>query len=210
MLLINAMKRRENADMKSRKSRNGRNDSCNTLNNEMNKGFSLIELLVVIAIMGIFIGVSFASIGLIQAGNMTSVTKSIATGIQETRQKTMTQNLLYGWHFSVNTDADGSVSYDRVLSYSVTAAATQTPVDTVTELKKCDLYYTKDSDEEVKITGFAMTFDASTGAIKSFNYALADGGTAMQTSGTGRIRAAHGKKESELTIFFATGKYEVK
>ena len=64
MLLINAMKRRENADMKSRKSRNGRNDSCNTLNNEMNKGFSLIELLVVIAIMGIFIGVSFASIGL--------------------------------------------------------------------------------------------------------------------------------------------------
>ena len=60
MLLINAMKRRENADMKSRKSRNGRNDSCNTLNNEMNKGFSLIELLVVIAIMGIFIGVSFA------------------------------------------------------------------------------------------------------------------------------------------------------
>ena len=52
MLLINAMKRRENADMKSRKSKNGRNDrndSCNTLNNEMNKGFSLIELLVVIA-----------------------------------------------------------------------------------------------------------------------------------------------------------------
>ena len=33
MLLINAMKRRENADMKSRKSRNGRNDrngGCNT------------------------------------------------------------------------------------------------------------------------------------------------------------------------------------
>ena len=164
MLLINAMKRRENADMKSRKSRNGRNDSCNTLNNEMNKGFSLIELLVVIAIMGIFIGVSFASIGLIQAGNMTSVTKSIATGIQETRQKTMTQNLLYGWHFSVNTDADGSVS----MTVTKQAAATQTPVDTVTELKKCDLYYTKDSDEEVKITGFAMTFDASTGAIKSF------------------------------------------
>ena len=108
MLLINAMKRRENADMKSWKSRNGRNDSCNTLNNEMNKGFSLIELLVVIAIMGIFIGVSFASIGLIQAGNMTSVTKSIATGIQETRQKTMTQNLLYGWRFSVDTAADGS------------------------------------------------------------------------------------------------------
>ena len=110
MLLINAMKRRENADMKSRKSKNGRNDSCNTLNNEMNKGFSLIELLVVIAIMGILIGVSFASIGLIQAGNMTSVTKSIATGIQETRQKTMTQNLLYGWRFSVDTAADGSVS----------------------------------------------------------------------------------------------------
>lgn len=74
--------------MKSMKSRNGRNGGCNTMNNEMNKGFSLIELLVVIAIMGIFIGVSFASIGLIQAGNMTSVTKSIATGIQETRQKT--------------------------------------------------------------------------------------------------------------------------
>ena len=138
------------------KSRNCRNSGCDTMNNEMDKGFSLIELLVVIAIMGIFIGASFAFVGLIQA------------------------------------------------------AATQTPVDTVTELKKCDLYYTKDSDEEVKITGFAMTFDASTGAIKSFNYALADGGTAMQTSGTGRIRAAHGKKESELTIFFATGKYEVK
>lgn len=206
MLLINAMKRRGNADMKSRKSRNDRNGGCNTMNNEMNKGFSLIELLVVIAIMGIFIGVSFASIGLIQAGNMTSVTKSIATGIQETRQKTMTQNLLYGWRFSVNTDADGSVS----MMVTKQAAATQTPVDTVTELKKCDLYYTKDSDEEVNITGFAMTFDASTGAVKSFNYALADGGTAMQTSGTGRIRAAHGKKESELTIFFATGKYEVK
>lgn len=131
MLLINAMKRRKNADMKSRKSRNGRNGGCNTLNNEMNKGFSLIELLVVIAIMGIFIGVSFASIGLIQAGNMTSVTKSIATGIQETRQKTMTQNLLYGWRFSVNTDADGSVS----MTVTKQAAATQTPVDTVTELK---------------------------------------------------------------------------
>lgn len=113
--------------MKSRKSRNGRNGGCNT----MNKGFSLIELLVVIAIMGIFIGVSFASIGLIQAGNMTSVTKSIATGIQETRQKTMTQNLLYGWRFSVDTDADGSVS----MTVTKQAAATQTPVDTVTELK---------------------------------------------------------------------------
>ena len=166
------------------KSRNCRNGGCNTMNNEMDKGFSLIELLVVIAIMGIFIGASFAFVGLIQAGNMTSVTKSIATGIQETRQKTMTQNLLYGWRFSVNTDADGSVS----MTVTKQAAATQTPVDTVTELKKCDLYYTKDSDEEVKITGFAMTFDASTGAIKSFNYALADGGTAMQTSGTGRIR----------------------
>ena len=188
------------------KSRNCRNSGCDTMNNEMDKGFSLIELLVVIAIMGIFIGASFAFVGSIQAGNMTSVTKSIATGIQETRQKTMTQNLLYGWRFSVNTDADGSVS----MTVTKQAAATQTPVDTVTELKKCDLYYTKDSDEEVKITGFAMTFDASTGAIKSFNYALADGGTAMQTSGTGRIRAAHGKKESELTIFFATGKYEVK
>ena len=126
MLLINAMKRRENADMKSRKSRNGRNDrngGCNTLNNEMNKGFSLIELLVVIAIMGIFIGTSFAFVGLIQAGNTNSVTKSIATGIQETRQKTMTQNLLYGWRFSVDTAADGSVS----MTVTKQAAATQPP-----------------------------------------------------------------------------------
>lgn len=46
----NAKKRRENADMKSR---NSRNSGCDTMNNEMNKGFSLIELLVVIAIMGI-------------------------------------------------------------------------------------------------------------------------------------------------------------
>ena len=202
MLLINAMKRRENADMKSR---NGRNDSCNTLNNEMNKGFSLIELLVVIAIMGIFIGVSFASIGLIQAGNMTNVTKSIATGIQETRQKTMTQNLLYGWRFSVNTDADGSVS----MTVTKQAAATQTPVDTVTELKKCTLYYSKNTDAEKQITDFKVVFDSATGAIKSLEYVSSDGSVITQNSGSGTIRAAHGKKESELTIFFATGKYEV-
>ena len=50
------------------------------------RGFSLIELLVVIAILGIFIGASFATVGLVQAGNMTSVTKNIASGMQETRQ----------------------------------------------------------------------------------------------------------------------------
>ena len=188
--------------MKSRNSRNSRNSGCDTMNNEMNKGFSLIELLVVIAIMGIFIGVSFASIGLIQAGNMTSVTKSIATGIQETRQKTMTQNLLYGWRFSVDTAADGSVSMTVTKQAAAVKESLQQMSDSMPE-HLCGFL-------ELKITGFAMTFDASTGAIKSFNYALADGGTAMQTSGTGRIRAAHGKKESELTIFFATGKYEVK
>ena len=57
--------------------------------NNRDRGFSLIELLVVIAILGIFIGASFATVGLVQAGNMTSVTKNIASGMQETRQKTM-------------------------------------------------------------------------------------------------------------------------
>ena len=169
-------------------------------------GFSLIELLVVIAIMGILIGVSFASVGLIQSGNMTNITKSIATGISETRQKTMTQNLSYGWSFSVNTDVDGRVS----MTTTKKAAPTQAPVNTVTELKKCTLYYTKNTEDEKAITDFVMTFDASTGAIKSFEYTLAEGGTVTQTSGTGVIRASHGKKESELTIFFATGKYEVR
>ena len=171
-----------------------------------NKGFSLIEMLVVIAIMGILIGVSFATLGLIQAGNMTNVTKSIATGIQETRQKTMTQNLSYGWSFSVNTDADGRVS----MTVTKKTAASEAPVNTVTELKKCSLYYTENTGAERQITDFVMTFDASTGAIKSFDYTIAGGGTATQTSGTGTIRAEHGNKESELVIFFATGKYEVK
>lgn len=178
----------------------------NARNKGRNAGFSLIELLVVIAIMGIFIGVSFAAIGLVQSGNMTSVTKNIATGIQETRQKTMTQNLSYGWSFSVNTDADGKVS----MTVTKKAAATESPVNTVTELKKCTLYYTENSGEEKQITDFSMNFDASTGAIKSLEYIVEGGGTVTQTSGMGVIRAAHGKKESELTIFFATGKYEVK
>lgn len=181
-------------------------DKDNTMNGDKNKGFSLIELLVVIAIMGIFVGVSYAAFGLIQAGNMTSVTKNIATGIQETRQKTMTQNLSYGWSFSVNTGADGVVS----MSITKKAATTQSPIDTVTELKKCTLYYTENTGEERQITDFLMTFDASTGAIRSFEYTLVGGTTVTQTSGMGKIRAEHGNKDSELTIFFATGKYEVK
>lgn len=176
------------------------------MKNSKNNGFSLIELLVVIAIMGILIGVSFATVGLIQSGNMTSVTKNIATGIQETRQKTMTQNLSYGWSFSVNTDADGRVS----MTITKKASDTESPTDTVTELKKCTLYYTENTGGEKQITDFIMTFDAATGAIKTFEYTLTDGTTAAQTSGTGMIRAEHGNKESELTIFFATGKYEVK
>lgn len=178
----------------------------NTVNGGKNKGFSLIELLVVIAIMGIFVGVSSATLGLIQAGNMTSVTKNIAAGIQETRQKTMTQNLSYGWSFSVNTDADGGVS----MTITKKADTAQSPINTVTELKRCTLYYTENSGDERSITDFVMTFDASTGAIKSFEYTLVGGTCVTQTTGMGKIRAEHGKKESELTIFFATVKYEVK
>jgi prepilin-type N-terminal cleavage/methylation domain-containing protein len=191
-----AKKWRENADMKN---------SSSVGYNDKNKGFSLIELLVVIAIMGIFIGVSFASIGLIQSGNMTSVTKSIATGIQETRQKTMTQNLAYGWSFSVNTDSQGNVS----MTITKNGANAESTANTVTELKKCTLYYSKNTDAEKQITDFKVVFDAATGAIKSLEYVSSDGSVITQNSGSGTIRAAHGKKESELTIFFATGKYEV-
>ena len=54
-----------------------------------------------------------------------------------------------------------------------------------------------------------VIFDAATGAIKSLEYVTSDGSVIIQNAGSGTIRAAHGKKESELTIFFATGKYEV-
>ena len=83
-------------------------------------------------------------------------------------------------------------------------------VNTTTELKRCRLFYSNNGAESAEISGFVMTFDASTGVIKSFEYTLASGGTVTQQSGNGVIRAEHGKKESELTIFFATGKYEVK
>ena len=176
------------------------------------RGFSLIELLVVIAILGIFIGASFATVGLVQAGNMTSVTKNIASGMQETRQKTMTQNLAGGFSFSVFTDSEQNAGM-MITKNAVKNAAGDvvTPaVNTTTELKRCWLFYSNNGAESAEISGFVMTFDASTGAIKSFEYTLASGGTVTQQSGNGVIRAEHGKKESELTIFFATGKYEVK
>ena len=172
---------------------------------QSNKGFTLIELLVVMAIMAIFTGMSFATIGLIQAGNMTSVTKNIAAGMQETRQKTMTQNLAHGWSFSVNTDAEGEVS----MTITKNATADKTPQTTTTVLKKCTLYYQADGATAVEVSDFTMTFDASTGAVKNINY-VSGGTTYTQTSGTAVIKAEHGGKNSELTIFFATGKYEVK
>lgn len=176
------------------------------------RGFSLIELLVVIAILGIFIGASFATVGLVQAGNMTSVTKNMASGMQETRQKTMTQNLASGFSFSVAIDAEQNASMTITKNAVKNAAGdvTAPAVNTTTELKKCSLYYSDNGAEEAEINGFVMTFDASTGAIKNLEYTLASGGTVNQQSGNGVIRARHGKKESELTIFFATGKYEVK
>lgn len=167
-----------------------------------NKGFTLIELLVVMAIMAIFTGMSFATIGLIQAGNMTSVTKNIAAGIQETRQKTMTQNLAHGWSFSVNTDAEGEVSM------TITKNG-DTPQTTTTVLKRCTLYYQADGAAAVEVSDFTMTFDAATGAVKNVNY-VSGGTTYTQTSGTAVIKAEHGGKNSELTIYFATGKYDVK
>ncbi len=187
---------RENADMKN---------SSSVGHNDKNKGFSLIELLVVIAVMGIFIGVSFASIGLIQSGNMTSVTKSIAAGIQQTRQKTMTQNLAYGWSFSVNTDSQGNVG----MTITKNGADAESAVNTVTELKKCTLYYSENTGEEKQVIDFKVIFDAATGAVKSLEYVTSDGSVITQNSGSGTIKAAHGKNDSELTIFFATGKYEV-
>ena len=173
---------------------------------QSNKGFTLIELLVVMAIMAVFTGMSFAAIGLIQSGNMTSVTKNIAAGMQETRQKTMTQNLSYGWSFSVNTDAEGMVS----MTITKGVASGSTPQTTTTELKKCNLYYQPDGGTMTAISDLSMTFDASTGAIKNVSYVSKDGSTYSQTSGTAVIRASHGGKNSELTIFFATGKYEVR
>ena len=180
--------------------------------NNRDRGFSLIELLVVIAILGIFIGASFATVGLVQAGNMTSVTKNIASGMQETRQKTMTQNLASGFSFSVVIDSEQNASMTITKNAIRNAAGdiTTPAVDTTTELKRCSLFYSNNGAEETEISGFVMTFDASTGAIKNLEYTLASGGTVSQQSGTGKIRAAHGKKESELTFFFATGKYEVK
>lgn len=180
--------------------------------NNRDKGFSLIELLVVIAILGIFIGASFATVGLVQAGNMTSVTKNIASGMQETRQKTMTQNLAGGFLFTVTVDSEQNAGM-TITKNAVKNSAGDiiTPaVDTTTELKRCRLYYSADGGAENEISSMVMKFDASTGAIKSLEYTLVSGGTAVQQSGTGVITAKHGKKESELTIFFATGKYEVK
>ena len=180
--------------------------------NNRDRGFSLIELLVVIAILGIFIGVSFATVGLVQAGNMTSVTKNIASGMQETRQKTMTQNLAGGFSFTVAVDSEQNASMTVTKNAVKNAAGDVTvlAVDTTTELKRCRLYYSADGGAENEISSLVMKFDASTGEIKSLEYTLATGGAAVQQSGTGVIRAAHGQKESELTIFFATGKYEVK
>ena len=62
--------------------------------------------------------------------------------------------------------------------------------------------------ENFRLLNIALV-DAATGAIKSLEYVSSDGSVITQNSGSGTIRAAHGKKESELTIFFATGKYEV-
>ena len=174
--------------------------------NSANKGFSLIELLVVIAIMGIFTGASFVAFGLVQSGNVKNVTKSLGTGLQETRQKTMTQNLAYGWTFVVEKDASGKVSMTTVQGVAADAA----PIEVRTELKKCSMFYTNNEGAEYEISRMRVTFDASTGAVKNIEYMPVDGSVMTQTAGVGKIRVTSSTKESELSIFFATGKYEIK
>lgn len=174
--------------------------------NNKNNGFSLIELLVVMAIMGIMLGGSMVAFGLIQSGNMMNVANSIETGFQDTRTKTMTQNMAHGFCFSVEQGTSGKVIM------RVTKNAAVGGIDTVTELKKCTMTYTDGYGVSCVIGKMSVVFDSSTGAIKQIDYYSSPADSTpigSQTSGTAVLKLSNNNKESEIQFFFATGKCEV-
>lgn len=173
-----------------------------------NDGLSLVEILVVMAIMGILIGMSMSLFGLVQSGNTSNVAKSVVTAMQEVRQKTMSQNLAGGFDLKVTQDADGVISTIQT-KYEKQPDDSVIPVDTVSELKKANMFY-NDGAGEKKIKSLTCSYNATTGAVKSIVYTLEDGSVGTTTSGTVAIRFTTSSKESTVMVYFVTGKCEVK
>lgn len=179
-----------------------------------NKGFSLVELLVVIAIMGIFLGSSFAVFGLIQSGNMKNVTKTITSGMQETRTNTMTQNLTGEWYLRGYFD-DGVFCMDQVKVVKVKNAddtTTDVPTILTTQMKKCTMTYTDGNEAKGEISEFKIYYNASTGAVKSFSYTPVGAGAVavdMTAKSSGTVTFTSGSNVSKVNVYFMTGKYEI-
>lgn len=168
-----------------------------------NRGFSLIEMLVVIAIVVVLSGTSLTMVNMMSAGNMTKAARSLSTDMQDCRQRTMTQNLSYGYTFEaeITSGATNTRIYKGTSSGNTLVGGS--------EFTKCKMTYTDNSGTVHNINKFTVKYEPSTGAVKTFTAVGTDGATLTQSGGVAQITLSQSKKSGTATLYFVTGKVEV-
>lgn len=167
-----------------------------------NKGFSLIEMLVVIAIISVLSGVSVSMINMMSSGNMVKNARTLSSNMSETKQKSMTQNLSYGWYYEAKLTSSGLESN---IYKGTNTGATSTSAIT---LQKCTLTYIDAASASHEINRFTVKYDASTGAVKEFKCYDSAGTEYTQTSGVVEIILTQKSKKGSVLLYLSTGKSE--
>lgn len=174
---------------------------CQRKHQSSNRGFSVIEVIVVVAIMSVMIGLISITYTVVKKANVTKASKSIDNLLTTCREKAMT-NSAKEWKVVI----DGN----RAVIIKVDSEGNEIEIASETIPSNVEVYVVADdgvSQYYAADNPISISFKLLSGEVSS----VYTTGVTIKGSGTQcRIVSDYkNKKQSTITLYYATGKHTV-
>lgn len=173
---------------------------CQKKHQSSNKGFSVVEVIVVVAIMAVMIGVISVTYTVVKKANVTKASRTIDDLLTNCREKAMT-NSAKEWKVVIDgntvkvikVDSDGN-------EIEIESATIPSNVEVYVSEDGVNNYYAKDNP-------ISISFKLLSGEVSS----VYTTGVTIKGSGTncGIVSDYKNKKQSTITLYYATGKHTI-
>lgn len=166
-----------------------------------NKGFSIIEVIVVVAIMTVMIGAVSITYTAVKKTNVTKASRTIDDLLTTCREKAMT-NSAKEWKVVI----DGSTA--RIIK--VDSEGNEIEIESETLPSNVKVYVSEDgiNNYEASVSPISISFKLLSGEVGSvYN----NDGITIKGEGTncGIVCDYKNKKNSTITLYYATGKHTI-